>query len=155
VYENLVIVALIGLGAALMRRWILLGVPVLSVAYLLMCAVMMGYVLRRQLCSRCVYYDQWCHCGWGKLAALVVRRSSDSGPTPGKLAPMFWITVMFLPLVAAGLSLAFALTTWRQELLYLVGFVVTLVLSMEMHLRDCKTCKMRHSCPGSAARSNA
>jgi hypothetical protein len=152
VYENGVVIAQIGLGAMLMRSWRIFGLPGLSMTFLLFCAVMLGYVLRRQLCSRCVYYDKWCHCGWGKLAALVVPKVENPEPVKSKLALLFWTSAMFLPLVAVGLALVLSATTFGRELPFLAGFIVTVILSTEMHVRDCKDCRMRHRCPGSAAR---
>ncbi|MBN1959886.1 MAG: hypothetical protein JW841_02980 [Deltaproteobacteria bacterium] len=150
--ENIVVIAQFVLAATLMRNFWLFNFPLLTIAFIVYCLVMLGYVLRRHLCSHCYYYDKWCHCGWGKPAALVVKKSETPMPTKSKLASFFWFSVLVLPIFTFILSLILNLTTFRTELPYLLSFTLTLVISGAMHVRDCKECKMRLVCPGSAAK---
>ncbi len=151
--ENLVIVITIGVGFAGMVPLLnVAGVPILSIAYALFLAVMLGPVLRKHLCTHCVYHGRWCHCGWGRLAAVMGHeKGSGNKALGGKLAGMTWGVLMAGPIIAMIVGLVLHGVTVTSGAL-LGAFVVLTGVNFGLHVKDCRECKMRYSCAMSAAK---
>ncbi len=151
-FENLVILAMMTLGFLGMYPVRIKNVPVVSIVYVLFSLLMLGFVLRKHLCSGCYYYGKRCHCGWGKLASAVCREDSGNNELGGKLALLTWGVVMGLPVIVMILIVILDKATLMGELYFFVPFVVLVIINSILHVVDCKKCKMRYVCPGSAAK---
>ena len=152
-FENAVIVATIGAGAWGMRGLVNPGgVPLLSILYALFLIVSLGFVLRKHLCTHCHYHGKWCHCGWGALAArLGYAKDSGNERLGAALAGITWAVLMGGPIVAmvvGGLVCGFSLELGIS----LGAFAVLVAVNFGLHLKDCKSCKMRFICKLSAAK---
>lgn len=151
-FENGLYATQVGLGVWLMLPFAPFGVPLLSILFALFAFVMLGFVLRKHLCTGCYYYGKNCHCGWGKLAKLLYKKEQGDYRLGGKLAVLTWPLLMVLPIVAAVVSLIFYQVHMLSTLAVLGAFVVVVAVGMVLHIKDCKNCKMRFVCPGSAAK---
>jgi hypothetical protein len=151
IFENGFVIANILLGAFGMVQVKWLNIPVLSILYFLFIAYMLVFALRKHLCTQCWYYGKACHCGWGKMAAALFEKGAGSRKTGGILAGITWGVLMLLPIMVMGFSLY---TDFSARLLIIFTlFVLVTIVNNILHIKDCRHCKMRFICPGSAARS--
>ena len=147
VAENLVIVITIGIGFAGMVPLLnVAGVPILSIAYVLFLAVMLGPVLRKHLCTHCYYHGRWCHFGWGRLASrLGYAKGSGNKALGGKLAGLTWGILMAGPILAMIVGIVLYGITVTSGVL-LGAFVLLSLVNFGLHVKDCGECKMRYTC---------
>lgn len=149
--ENFLLGVMFLSGAFVMRFAAVDGVPLLSIAYLGFVAIMLGFVLRRQLCTRCCYYGKRCHCGWGVYSAKLFRRRETGAKVSGMPAMVTWGVAMGLPLTAALAGIPGGAVTLSALIPELPVFAVTAAVNGFLHKKDCSDCLMRCNCPGSAA----
>jgi hypothetical protein len=125
---------------------------VASIAYLLLIAVVVGWLLKVHNCSSCVYYGEWCHLGWGKYAALICRRDSGNPETGAKLTAIYPLLTV-IPILGGIAALLLNGFSWVA-----VGLMVGLaalsgVQAVVLRPKGCAHCKQRHVCPGNAAKA--
>ncbi|NQT29097.1 MAG: hypothetical protein HQ596_00850 [Candidatus Saganbacteria bacterium] len=153
IFENILFVITLLTGYSAMTPVRLYGIPIVSLLYMLFLLVMLLLVLRKHLCTNCYYYGKWCHCGWGKLSAAIYKRNSGNQALGGKLGLLTWGTFMALPIFVMIAIVIFDKSMFMRELLYFIPFVILVIINMLMHKKDCEECKMRFTCPGSAAKT--
>ncbi len=149
--ENVYFAALVAFGALLLTPFNFAGFPVVSVAYVIFLVVMLGGVLRKHLCTNCHYHDKWCHCGWGKLAARYEKGSGDM-ERGGKLALVTWGVLMVVPIVGVVLAALLGLTDLIDMYMIIIPFAAMVAGNLMLHIKDCRECKMRCTCPVSGAK---
>ena len=148
----------------IMAFWIALGTiacwffyDIVAWIYLGFAIVMIYFVLRKMLCTRCYYYNKWCHIGWGKLSALLFKKGDIvefNKCTGGKIAPLTYMTLTLTPIILLVISILieFSFLKIIIILLFLVVSVYNLFIS---RIIACKKCKMRNICPGSTKKNKA
>ncbi len=152
VFENTLIVALLVFGYLGMKPISVHGIPILSIIYVLFTLIMLIFILRKHLCTHCYYYGKSCHCGWGHLSSKLFKKESGNQKAGGILAGITWGTIMVLPVISMVLLIITNEVKLKQEMLYLVSFVILTVINGVLHKIDCENCKMKYICPGSAAK---
>ncbi len=150
IFENILIIGNALLGFVGMSHLKLLDIPLLSILYLGFIIYMLVFYLRKHLCTQCYYYGKACHCGWGKLASKLYESKVGDQKKGGIFAAITWSTLMVLPLIVMGINLYQNFT--RTGLIVFVLFFLTVVANNILHVKDCRECKMRYTCPGSAAK---
>ncbi len=153
IVENLLIISMIALGFMNMLQVEINGIPIVSLCYLFFVAVMLIFVLRKQLCTMCCYYGKQCHCGWGKLSAALFKQGSGNRDIGGKLAGLTWAITMILPIIVSVALLIMGKTLIKEEIKFLGPFIILVFINGVLHKKSCENCKMRYICPGSAART--
>ena len=149
-FENILILGNIFLGFWGMYSIKIFNVPVLSIIYAAIILYMLTFVLRKHLCTQCFYFGKTCHCGWGRLASGLYKQNSGNQEKGGKLAGATWATLMLVPIIAITIKL---ILSYSNNLLFLlIAFVVLVIINLGLHVKDCKECKMKNCCPGSAAK---
>ena len=149
IFENVLFLVLIVLGFLGMYPLGISGVPFVSILYALFVVKMLVFILRKYLCTNCYYYDKWCHCGWGKLAAALFKRDSGNSELGGKLAGLTWGILMGLPIIGMIAVIILGKASLRDEWIFLIPFIILVAINGILHVKDCKKCKMRFICPGS------
>ncbi|MDI6826507.1 MAG: hypothetical protein QMD36_04980 [Candidatus Aenigmarchaeota archaeon] len=152
IFENALFLLLIVLGFLGMYPLSIKGLPLVSILYALFGVVMLVFVLRKHLCTKCYYYDKWCHCGWGKLSSAIFKRDSGNQEFGGKLAGITWGILMGLPIIGMVGVIFVGKTPLIDVLIFFVPFIILVAINGVLHMKDCKECKMRFICPGSAAK---
>ena len=152
ILENILIIATIIVGFLGMYPLGFAGIPIVSILYALFLFIMLGFTLRKHLCSACYYYGKYCHCGWGKLAASVCKKDSGNYALGGKLALLTWGILMGLPIIGMILVMILGQASLAEEMIYFIPFIILVIINGIMHKKDCTECKMRFVCPGSAAK---
>jgi len=153
IFENILFIVTIAFGFLGMYPFKISGLPIVSILYVLFLIIMLGFTLRKHLCTRCYYYGKWCHCGWGKLSAAMYKKDSGNYELGGKLALPTWGILMGLPIIGMILAVILGKTSLSEELIYFVPFIILVTINGIMHKKDCTACKMRSICPGSAAKN--
>ena len=145
--DNVIMLLWIGLGT--LACWFLY--PLAAWAYLIFAILMVYVILRKLVCTKCYYYDKWCHSGWGKLSALFFKKENMknfSSCVVKILPPLTYGLLLVVPLVSIIISIiqSFSLTKI---------IVLILLLSVSSYSgaigrkKSCERCKMRYICPGS------
>lgn len=117
--------------------------------------LMILFVLRKLLCTKCFYYDKWCHVGWGKLTALFFKKGDTTKFNVGAgqfLAPATYGILIILPLILIIISIIqdFSLI----KLLILACLIISAFLSsVTCRKKSCLKCKMRGNCKGCAIKN--
>lgn len=152
IFENVFVALQVTLGAIILYPMQFYNIPIATIGYVLFALIMLVFVLRKHLCTKCYYYGKTCHCGWGKLASKLYKKDSGNYKLGGIFAGITWGLLMLLPIIGA-LYLQIAKITcicnWWPAY---SGFFVIVILNLFLHKKDCKECKMRYICPGSAAK---
>jgi len=152
IFENVLLLLLIVLGFLGMYPLGFGNIPLVSILYALFVVIMLGFVLRKHLCTHCYYYDKWCHCGWGKLSSAMFKKDSGNQELGGKLAGLTWGILMGLPIIGMIAVIVMGKTSLTEEMIFLIPFIVLVVVNGILHIKDCKECKMRFICPVSGAK---
>ena len=152
IFENIMFLLLIILGFLGMYPIKVIGIPFVSILYLLFVVIMLIFILRKHLCTYCYYYDKWCHCGWGKLSSLLFKKDSGNQKLGGILAGLTWGILMGLPIIVMITIIIIDKTSLINKLIFLIPFVILVLINAVLHIKDCKKCKMRFICSGSAAK---
>lgn len=151
-FENLLIIIQISLGAYILHPIAVAQTPWASTGYVIFAILMLGFVLRKHLCTKCYYYGKLCHCGWGILASKLYKKDSGNYKLGGSLAGLTWGLIMLVPIIGAVylyLSHAICIYFWWP---FYGGFLFLVIINLYLHKKDCQKCKMRYVCPGSAAK---
>ncbi len=149
-WQNIIIILIFAIAFWGMYSIQISGIPILSLIYLGYVIVVLVFVLRKHLCTSCYYYDKWCTVGWGKLASRLFKKNSGNFELGGKIAGIFWPSVMIIPVLAMAISLILNFST--TVLILLIAFLVLNAANFSRRKKSCGRCKMRFICPGSAAK---
>lgn len=149
--ENLVLILWIVFGFiacnffSIIIAWIYFGFACLMIIF----------VLRKLLCTKCFYYDKWCHVGWGKLTALFFKKGDPAKFNVGIgqiLAPATYGILILLPLILIIVSIIQDFSVIK--LLILIGLIISAFLSsVTCRKKSCLKCKMRGNCKGCAIKN--
>ena len=150
--ENVMLLLQFAAGYMVMRPLTFYNFPAVSVGYIWFVFIMLGFVLRKHLCTGCYYYGKMCHCGWGKLSSFIYRKSSGDYRKAGKYAGLTWGIIMLLPPVMGIVSIVAGKASFTEQLKYFIPLIILTVINGAFHVHDCRNCKMRYICPGSAAK---
>jgi len=151
-FENFIILVIVILAFFGMYPLGIRGIPVISISYAVFTVLMLVFVLRKHLCTRCYYYNKWCHCGWGKLASLFYKKDTGNYELGGKLALFTWGIIMGFPMIVMIAIIFMEKAALVDEHIFFIPFVILVAINGILHVKDCKECKMRLICPGSAAK---
>ncbi len=149
---NVLVIGLVGSGAYLMTPFGWLGWPVLSIFYIGASIATLTFVLRKHLCTHCWYYGKRCHCGWGKLSALLYKSQVGNYKFGKRLASFTWAGIMLVPLVSYVLGLFLNHFHFFESWPVLTIFCVLLAGNVGLHKKSCSSCKMRSICSGSVSK---
>ena len=149
--QNLFLALYFGLGAAGMWNTKIAGAPAVSLIYIIFLVVMLGFVLRKHLCTNCYYYNKMCSTGWGKLAAIFFKKNSGNYELGIKLAQITWGTATIFPIIIMAISLIAKFKT--RVLILLIAFLILSSANFMIHKYSCTRCKMRNICPASMAKA--
>lgn len=147
--ENILFILMLCLGFLGMKPFQINGWPVVSILYAAFGIWMLGFFLRKHLCTHCYYYDKLCHCGWGRLASALYKKGSGNQALGYRLVLPVWGILMFLPVLMMILALAMKKITMDEQAVYLLPFISIVIMNGILHNVDCKECKMKFICPGS------
>jgi len=152
ILANVLLLLWFGFAAYGMSALRLVGLPVVSIVYLLFAFVMLGLILRKRLCTHCYYYDKLCGTGWGKLSSCLFREKSGNYELGIKLAGLTWGLLTIVPIIAIPVTMFL-----RREFLIsggisLAGFLAIMAANQLWRKRECTRCKMRYICKASAAK---
>lgn len=154
IVENILLISMFAIAFWGMLPLTILGLPIISISYLIFAIIMLGFVLRKHLCTHCYYYNKWCHCGWGKLASLFFEKESGNYDFAKKIALPTWGILMGLPIpIMIAMLILKKIPMWTGGFI-LLTFMTLVFINSLLHKRDCCRCKMRFICPGSAASKN-
>lgn len=149
-FENILIIGNLLTGFIGMYPIQIFKIPILSVIYLIFVLTMLIFVLRKHLCTHCYYYGKSCHCGWGKLSVKLYKKDSGNQKLGGLLAGITWALLMVIPIISISILMMIAFTI--IGLICLITCIIITIINSILHVKDCKECKMRNICPGSAAK---
>lgn len=152
IFENILIICMILFGFLGMYPLKMLGLPLISIFYVLFSLIMMVFILRKYLCTTCYYYDKCCHCGWGKLSSLMFKKKSGDIESGGKLALFSWSVLMGFPISIMIFIILTNSILLLDELFFFIPFIILVIINGILHKIDCEKCKMRYICPGSSAK---
>jgi hypothetical protein len=151
--ENLLLIAQFLLGFIGMLEFKISCIPYISIAYIFFALIMLGFVLRKHLCTHCFYYGKWCHCGWGKLSSLMYKKDSGNIIIGSKTIGPTWGILMTLPILIMMLAIVLNKVSFSNISLVFISYIILVIINGAIHVCDCKKCKMRFICPGSAAKN--
>ncbi|MCK4664488.1 MAG: hypothetical protein KAT68_16585 [Bacteroidales bacterium] len=152
IFENFLFVLLIVIGYIGMSPIKYKGIPYISIIFAIFVIIMLVFVLRKHLCTKCYYYDKCCHCGWGKLSSLLFKKDTGNQELGGKLAGLTWGVLMGLPILVMIIIVLIKKATLIEELIFFIPFLILVMINGFLHKIDCDKCKMRFICPGSASK---
>ncbi len=152
VLTNVLLLLWFGFAAYGMSALRFVDLPIISIIYLLFAFLMLGFVLRKHLCTYCYYYNKLCSTGWGKLCSRLFKEKSGNYELGMKLAGLTWGLLMIIPIIAIPV----AMFLYREFLLpggiCLAGFLAIMVINQLGRKKGCAQCKMRYICKASAAK---
>ena len=128
------------------------GLPIISILYLLFAIIMLGFVLRKHLCTHCYYYNKLCGTGWGKLSSRLFKEKSGNYELGMKLAGLTWGLLTIVPIIAIPLAMLLNRGFLVPGGITLTGFLTIMVVNQFGRKKGCKQCKMRRICEASAAK---
>ena len=128
------------------------GLPIISIIYLLFAIIMLGFVLRKHLCTHCYYYNKLCGTGWGKLSSRLFKEKSGNYELGMKLAGLTWGLLTIVPIIAIPLAMLLNRGFLVPGGISLTGFLTIMVVNQFGRKKGCKQCKMRRICEASAAK---
>ncbi|MGD9202226.1 MAG: hypothetical protein PVI26_11725 [Chitinispirillia bacterium] len=152
IFENVLIFALLFFGYSGMKSISIYEIPILSIIYILFSLSMLIFFLRKHLCTHCYYYGKSCHCGWGLLSSNLFKKESGNQKIGGILAGVTWGIIMILPIIVMIILIIIKEVKLKDEVLYLVPFIILTGINGLLHKIDCDKCKMKYICPGSASK---
>ena len=128
------------------------GLPIISIIYLLFAIIMLGFVLRKHLCTHCYYYNKLCSTGWGKLSSRLFKEKSGNYELGMKLAGLTWGLLMIIPIIAIPVAMFLHREFLLPGGICLAGFLAIMVINQLGRKKGCAQCKMRYICKASAAK---
>ena len=152
VLTNVLLLLWFGFAAYGMSALRFAGLPIISVLYLLFAVIMLGFVLRKHLCTHCYYYNKLCGTGWSKLSSRLFKEKSGNYELGMKLAGLTWGLLIIIPIVAIPLAMFLHWEFLVPGGICLAGFLVIMVINQFGRKKECAQCKMRYSCKASAAK---
>jgi len=152
VLTNVLLLLWFGFAAYGMSALKFEGLPIISIIYLLFVIIMLGFVLRKNLCTHCYYYNKLCGMGWGKLSSCLFKEKSGNYELGMKLAGLTWGLLTIVPIVAIPAAMFL-----RREFLVpggisLATFLAIMAVNQFVRKKGCAQCKMKHICKASAAK---
>jgi len=126
--------------------------PIISIIYLLFAIIMLGFVLRKHLCTHCYYYNKLCGTGWGKLSSGLFKEKSGNYELGIKLAGLTWGLLTVIPIVAIPVAMFLHGEFLVPGGISLTGFLAIMVINQFGRKKGCAQCKMRYICKASAAK---
>jgi hypothetical protein len=147
---NALLLLWFGFAAYGMSKVEFAGLPIISILYLIFILIMLGFVLRKHLCTHCYYYDSWCGTGWGKLSARLFKQKSGNYELGMKLAGMTWGLLTIIPIIVIPLAMFLYKEFLVSGGVSLACFIVILVINQFGRKKGCSQCKMRYICKASA-----
>ena len=151
IFENILLVLLLAIGCLGMYTIQIGNIPIVSILYIVFSLFMLVLFLRKHLCTHCYYYGKTCHCGWGVLAAKLYKEKSGDQTLGGILAGVTWAVIMLLPIILMVVAMIFIKGVFFTTMIYLIPFIILVGINGYLHKVDCDQCKMKFTCPGSAA----
>ena len=130
----------------------LAGLPIISILYLLFMFVMLGFVLRKHLCTHCYYYGKLCGSGWSKLSSCQFKLQSGNYELGIKLAGITWGLLTVIPIIVIPLSLFLYKEFLVSGGVSLACFIVIMIINLFGRKKGCSRCKMRYLCKLSASK---
>ena len=123
-----------------------------SIVYLLFAFLMLGFVLRKHLCTHCYYYAKLCGTGWGKLSSCLFKEKSGNYELGMKLAGLTWGLLTITPIIAIPVAMFLHREFPVHGGISLTGFLAIMVVNQFGRKKGCTQCKMRYICKASAAK---
>jgi len=148
--QNIFFIVYFTIGAIGLWPIQMYGTPLISIAYILFLIVMILFVLRKHLCTKCYYYGKLCSTGWGKLSAWIFEKNSGNYRFGVKLATVTWTLAMLIPIT--GMVLIMVVDFSYSVMIILAVFIVLTFLNFFTHRDACKKCKMKFICPASISK---
>jgi hypothetical protein len=148
--ENVFMFLWIAVGTFLC--WIFL--PIVAWIYLLFGLIMVLWVMRILVCKSCYYHGKRCHTGWGKLSAIYCQQGElgDFGSgIGGAIIPIFYGSMVLLPLILGVISIIQGSSLLKISMV-LTFLFIAIMSSVVLRKKTCAVCKMKHICPGCAAK---
>jgi len=152
VLTNVLLLLWFGFAAYGMSALRFAGLPVISILYLLFAIVMLGFVLRKHLCTHCYYYSKLCGTGWGKLSSRLFKEKSGNYELGMKLAGLSWGLLTIVPIIVIPVAMFLHKEFLVPGGIGLAGFLAIMVVNQSGRKRGCAQCKMRYICKASAAK---
>lgn len=152
VLTNVLLLLWFGFAAYGMSSLKFSGIPVVSISYLLFALLMLGFVLRKHLCTHCYYYSKVCGSGWSKLSSCQFKHKSGNYKLGMKLAGMTWGLLTLIPIIVIPLSMFLHKEFLISGGISLACFLVIMIINQFGRKKGCSQCKMRYSCKASAAK---
>ncbi|RLG59065.1 MAG: hypothetical protein DRN95_03000 [Candidatus Hydrothermarchaeota archaeon] len=149
---NVLLLLWFGFAAYGMSTLRFAGLPIISIIYLLFAIIMLGFVLRKHLCTHCYYYNKLCGTGWGKLSSRLFKEKSGNYELGMKLAGLTWGLLTIIPIIAIPVAM---FRHWEFLIsggISLTGFLAIMVMNQFGRKKGCAQCKMRYICKASAAK---
>ena len=126
------------------------GLPIISILYFLFILVMLGFVLRKHLCTHCYYYGKLCGSGWSKLSSCQFKHKSGNYELGMKLAGMTWGLLTIIPIIAIPIAMFLHKKFLISGGISLLCFIVIMIINQFRRMKGCSQCKMRYICKASA-----
>jgi len=152
VLTNVLLLLWFGFAAYGMSALRFAGLPIISIIYLLFAFLMLGFVLRKHLCTHCYYYNKLCGTGWGKLSSHLFGEKSGNYELGVKLAGLTWGLLMIIPIIAIPVAMFLHREFLLPGGICLAGFLAIMVINQLGRKKGCAQCKMRYICKASAAK---
>ena len=149
VLSNLAMIIWIALGT--LSCWFLY--PLAAWIYLALALIMVGFVLRKIVCTNCYYYGKWCSTGWGKLSALLFKEGEMekfSKSIGVRIAPLVYGLMSLVPAILLIVSLVREFTVPKIIILACL-LLITVYSAFISRRKGCANCKMKLVCPGSVS----
>lgn len=149
-FGNLVMLLWIGVGT--LGCWFLS--PALGWIYLISALLIVYFVLRKLVCTNCIYYGRWCSIGWGKLAALMYRKGDPEKFKKSigvRIAPITYGLLTLIPVVAIIISMMHEFKIEKAAVLLMI-LLIGAYSGTISRKKSCSQCRMRLICPGSAVK---
>jgi len=149
---NVLLLLWFGFAAYGMSALKLVELPIISIVYLLFAFLMLGFVLRKHLCTHCYYYNRLCGTGWGKLSSRLFKEKSGNYELGMKLAGLTWGLLTVIPIVAIPVAMFLHGEFLVPGGISLAGFLTIILVNHLGRKKGCGQCKMRYICKASAAK---
>lgn len=162
IFSNFLLIIAVIVGFIGLSPITFLGIPLASLIYVGIILLMHLFILRKVLCTTCVYHGRRCHTGWGLIAGLLFEKKDSrdfSKKSTWLLPTTFWIGFVIVPTVimAVIMNLGTEFGSFLQ-IFYAEGFVMAMYLLLStgvlffiMPVMGCRFCKEKERCLGAKA----
>ncbi len=152
ILTNALLLLWFGLAAYGMSALKFAGLPIISVLYLLFTLAMLGFILRKHLCTSCYYYNKWCGSGWSKLSSCLFKEESGNYELGMKLAGITWGLLTIVPIIVIPITMFLHREFLMSGGICLTGFLAIMAINQLGRKKGCSQCKMKYICKASAAK---